>query len=110
MNLVPNPTISFSLDGVDYEIDLGAKNRDKFYERITPYVEAGRRVRGGRRTAGGGARVARSSAHAGSGTGSGLSRDETAAIRLWAQQNGRTVSTRGRLPADLVSAYRSAKH
>src|SRR5438132_855767 len=46
--LVPDPTITFSIDGVDYEIELGAKNRDKFYAMFNPYIQAARKVRGNR--------------------------------------------------------------
>ncbi len=34
---------------------------------------------------------------------------DTAAIRAWAQANGHPVGDRGRLPAELVSAYQSAQ-
>ncbi|MQY18941.1 histone-like nucleoid-structuring protein Lsr2 [Nocardia macrotermitis] len=90
--LVPTPTISFAIDGIEYEIDLGVKNRDELYAAFEPYVRAARKV-GGRR---------RSSAAA----PSGLSKVEIMKIRDWAQTEGREVSARGRLSKELVEAYR----
>ncbi|MFF0492672.1 histone-like nucleoid-structuring protein Lsr2 [Nocardia sp. NPDC003482] len=98
-DIVPNPTITFAVDGVEYEIELGAKNRDKFYAALDPYTKAARRI-GGRR---GGRK-----ATAGTGSASGLSKAESNKIREWAQSTGRKVSARGRLPKDLVEAYRDA--
>jgi hypothetical protein len=35
-------------------------------------------------------------------------RDEAAAIRAWARENGHEVSDRGRIPKTVVEAYRAA--
>ncbi|MEU7631799.1 histone-like nucleoid-structuring protein Lsr2 [Nocardia sp. NPDC049220] len=35
-------------------------------------------------------------------------RVQTGEIREWARNNGRTVSSRGRVPEDIVAAYRAA--
>ncbi len=35
-------------------------------------------------------------------------REETAAIRQWAQQNGHQVSDRGRIPKSVLEAYQAA--
>ena len=94
--LVPNPTITFAIDGIEYEIDLGAKNRDKFYAMFETYARAARKV---------GGRVRRPSTA--SGSSSGLSKVDIVKIRDWAQSEGHKVSTRGRLPKELVEAYRS---
>ena len=41
-------TVKFSLDGVQYEIDLSKKNAGKLRDLFAPYLEAGSRVgRGG---------------------------------------------------------------
>ncbi|WP_216893665.1 histone-like nucleoid-structuring protein Lsr2 [Nocardia alni] len=92
--IVPDPTITFAIDGVEYEIDLGAKNRDKFYAIFEPYVQAARKV---------GGRARRTSAAA--PKPSGLSKVEIVKIRDWAQEEGLKVSARGRLPKELVDAY-----
>ncbi|QIS18179.1 histone-like nucleoid-structuring protein Lsr2 [Nocardia terpenica] len=97
--IVPNPTISFAIDGVEYEIELGAKNRDKFYATFDPYTKVARRT--------GGRRSNRKSAGVSNGSG-GLSKAELSKIRDWAQENGRTAPARGRLPKELVEAYRQS--
>jgi hypothetical protein len=45
-------------------------------------------------------------AHASSGSDGGVS---TAAVRTWARENGYTVADRGRVPTDLITAYRNAQ-
>jgi hypothetical protein len=98
-------TISFSLDGVSYEIDLSEDNAAKLRDAFAVYVGSGRRV-GGRSTSG---RAARSSATSGSTTGARRGRSgEPAKIREWARANGREVSGRGRVSAELREAYEKA--
>ena len=41
-------TVSFALDGRPMEIDLSSANAAKLRKALEPYIEAGRRVRGGR--------------------------------------------------------------
>jgi hypothetical protein len=36
--------VSFSLDGIDYEIDLSAKHRRELEKVLEPYIAAGRRL------------------------------------------------------------------
>ena len=88
-------TLSFSLDGVSYEIDLSAKNTSKLRDALAPYVSAGRRV-GGR------------AARRGRGASNSRGSNETAEIRAWAKKKGMDVSERGRIPASIVEAYRKA--
>ena len=83
-------TVSFSLDGVSYEIDLNRDNADKFRQDVKRYTDAARRV--GRQS------PARSSA----------SRKDTSDIRAWARANGHDVNERGRIPAAVVAAYEAA--
>ena len=89
-------TVSFSLDGVSYEIDLSSKNAAKMRDAFAGYVGSARRV-GGRSRGG----RARSSARSGSGT-------DTAAIRAWAKEQGLKVSDRCRIPADVIAQYEAA--
>jgi hypothetical protein len=42
-------TVTFSLDGTSYEIDLTAKNRERASQALRPYIEAGRPIQGSRR-------------------------------------------------------------
>jgi nucleoid-associated protein Lsr2 len=87
-------TVTFSLDGVTYEIDLRSKNADKLRKVFAPYVEKARK--GPRRT--------------GRSAGRGRTahnRERAADIRGWAKQHGITINDRGRIPAEIVQAYES---
>ncbi|MFG2139142.1 Lsr2 family protein [Streptomyces sp. NPDC048650] len=88
-------TVTFSLDGKSYEIDLTVANADKLRESLADFVKAGRRT-GGRAAGRGKARAA-----------SGGSQD-TAKIRAWAKENGYNVNDRGRVPADIREAFEKA--
>jgi Lsr2 len=89
-------TVQFALDGVRYEIDLSAKNAEKLREGLQPWVNAGRRTGGYRRRRG-----------AGTG-GVSIDRKQSADIRDWARRSGYRVASRGRIPAELIDAYRAA--
>ncbi len=43
-------TVTFALDGVNYEIDLSAANADKLREALALYIGHGRKTSGRRRT------------------------------------------------------------
>lgn len=86
-------TVRFGLDGVDYEIDLSAKNAGALRDSLAKYVAEARRVGGrrrtGRKTAGGGS-------------------TDASTIREWAKANGWQVSDRGRVSAEIREAYAAA--
>ncbi len=90
-------TVEFGLDGITYEIDLTTKNAAKLRADLKKWIDSGRRV-GGRR---------RSRAAVAGGRGS-IDREQSAAIRDWARRNGHNVSTRGRIPADVIDAFHAA--
>jgi len=94
-------TVSFSLDGVGYEIDLNDENAAKLRDALAPWVGHARKTGG--RSSGGGARRPRAARTGGSGAG-----NETAEVRAWAKENGHTVSERGRIPGSVLDAYRAA--
>src|SRR5437763_16419763 len=100
-NLPADETVSFALDGVNYEIDLAEKNAKELRDAFSRYVQAARKVgRGGTRASGGG----RSRA-----TGGGrMDREQAGAIRDWARKNGHAVSDRGPIPSSVVEAYEAA--
>ena len=83
-------TISFSINGTSYEIDLSSSNSKAFHKALKPYVEAGRKTS---------ARSARRSSSPGPSP-----RD----IRAWAAANGVGVPVRGRIPAGVQDKYRAA--
>ena len=94
-------TVTFGLDGVQYEIDLSAGNADKFREVLAPYVGHARRSGGRRRSSGGGRANGASSSSARSGA-------SAADIRAWARENGWDVPDRGRVSAEVREAYDAA--
>src|ERR687898_13660 len=98
-NLSADETVSFSLDGTSYEIDLAEKNAKEMRDAFSRYVSAARKVGRGTRASGGG----RSRA-----TGGRMDREQAGAIRDWARKNGHAVSDRGRIPASVVEAYEAA--
>ena len=87
-------TITFGLDGVLYEIDLTAQNAHQLRDELGVYMEKGRKVRG------------RSGVRRQSKTTS--ARDETRRIRDWAEKNGYSPSSRGRISKSIVEAYQAA--
>jgi hypothetical protein len=84
-------TIHFGVDGIDYEIDLSEKNAKKFTAALQPYVSNGRRVGGRKRGAG---------RRAGSSAGV-----DPKVVRQWANEQGIEISSRGRIPGQIVDRY-----
>lgn len=97
-------TITFSLDGVSYEIDLNEKNAASLREALATWVGHARKVSGRGPSAG---RGTRSRARSGGTTGGGAG-DDTAAVRAWARENGHQVNDRGRVSGTVLEAYRAA--
>ena len=91
-------TVSFALDGVDYEIDLSEKHAGELRNALSLYIGHGRRTGGRRRKAPAGG----TTAAAASG---GPSASE---IRTWARENGWEVPERGRVAAEVREAYAAA--
>ncbi len=96
-------TVEFSLDGTNYTIDLSDANAGKLRKALDPFIAAGTRV--GRGSAG---RSAARPAAAASGGRAVGDRDQNRAIREWAVENGHQVSERGRIPQNVIDAYRAA--
>ena len=94
---VDRPTVRFGIDGAEYEIDLGSRNQAALREILAEYVQAGRRT-------GGSVRKGRRPVVAAPTSTS--SRAENAAIREWAEASGIDVSSRGRLPKEVIERYR----
>jgi hypothetical protein len=88
-------SVTFTLDGRSFEIDLSEKNAEQLRQLLAPYISAGRPVRASR---GSGRRP-------GGYEGDDL---EPATVRAWANANGYAVSTRGRVSRELREAYRAA--
>ena len=101
-------TVSFSLDGVSYEIDVSESNAAALRDALAPWVGHARRV-GGRSGGSGGGR-ARSGGSGGSGSGRsrGNSKHDLSDVRSWARDNGFQVSDRGRVSSEVIAAYEKA--
>ena len=85
-------TLLFGLDGVGYEIDLSDKNAAKLRDSMAKYVASARRTS---------PRARRSARRSSPGP-------TTAQVREWARANGYVVSDRGRISAEIRTAYEAA--
>ena len=92
-------TVTFSLDGQTYEIDLSSENASKLRDDFALYVGHGRK------TASGGS-ASRPSGNR-SRPSNGDKRD-LGPVREWARQNGYDVSERGRVKTSVIEAYDAA--
>ena len=101
-------TVTFSLDGVAYEIDLTAENAAQLRESFARWVGHARKVGSGSGSGSrGGGRQSRGAGTSRRSGGSSAGGDATA-IREWARENGYEVSERGRISADVRAAYEAA--
>jgi len=89
-------SVSFSLDGVSYEIDLSAANAEALRDAIAPWVGHARKISG------------RSGRGRGSGRGRPAAKADLGDVRSWARENGYQVSDRGRVSAEVMAAYEGA--
>jgi hypothetical protein len=88
-------TVAFALDGARYEIDLSAENAAKLRETLSVYIANGRRAPA--RSEGPPRRATRAD------------REQTAAIRAWARENGFEISDKGRIPTSVIDAYHASR-
>ena len=98
-------TVSFGLDGKTHEIDLSDDNAAKLRDSLAVFVGAARRSGGSATT--GSRRTQKMTASSGRRP-QPLDREQTAAIRAWARQNGHQVSDRGRISKTVVDAFQAA--
>jgi hypothetical protein len=101
---VATGTVSFALDGRAYEIDLSEDNAARLRESLASFVAAARKT-------GGSVAVGRRAPKMTTSSGrrpQPLDREQTAAIRAWARQNGHQVSERGRISKTVVDAFQAA--
>ncbi|HEX5121589.1 MAG TPA: Lsr2 family protein [Pseudonocardiaceae bacterium] len=94
-------TVEFGLDGVTYEIDLNDDHAGELRSALDEFITSARRT-GGRRSP----RIAATPATATPRANTpGRTREQTQAIRQWANKNGFEVSDRGRIPAAVIEAF-----
>ena len=94
-------TVTFGLDGANYEIDLSDTNAKALRDTLATYVASARKA--GRAA---GAKTARAGSIAKASPSA--DRAQNQAIRDWAKRNGLQVSERGRIPADIIEKYHAA--
>lgn len=87
-------TLTFGFQGKSYTIDLGQKNADEFRKVMHKYTSVATQE------------VSRLPRAASSSTKS--NKEELAAIRAWAKDNGHAVSERGRIAQSIQDAYHAA--
>jgi hypothetical protein len=98
-------TVSFGLDGKAYEIDLSDDNAAKLRDSLAVFVGAARKSGGSATT---GSRRGQKMTASSAPRPQSLDREQTAAIRAWARQNGHQVSDRGRISKTVVDAFQAA--
>ena len=98
-------TIAFSINGVDYEIDLNSKNANAFHHKLDYYIGHAIRVGGRKRKP---SPAVGPAAAANASTPARRDPEQTRAIRQWAFDKGHPISERGRIPADIEAAYNAA--
>ena len=87
--------VRFSLDGVAYVIDLSQANADALRGAFGRYTDAARRDQA----------VARGGSSGKSAAPRAGGRKDLEQVRAWANENGHTVSSRGRVPNAVLEAY-----
>lgn len=89
---VADETVSFGVDGIQYEIDVTSANAAALRRALDPYRENARRV-------GGRGPITPHRVPAGV---------DGRAVRAWAASNGIELSGRGRIPTAVVEQFRAA--
>jgi Lsr2 len=90
--------VAFAVRGVEYKIDLGAKNLAAFDKAFERFIKSARPVHQARAPRG--RAKARSNGAAAKG--------DVGAMRAWAAEAGYEVSSRGRIPGAIRQAYEAA--
>jgi hypothetical protein len=96
-------TVAFSLADDFYEIDLSDKNLKRLQIDFEPWISKARRPAGAAAPTRRRARSARTSKAAPK-----VAATQNADVRIWARENGLSVSSRGRIAADVLAAYTAA--
>jgi hypothetical protein len=97
-------TVTFALNGTEYEMDLTNKNAEALEKALGKYVEKARKV--------GKVSAARRGSQAGRGNLSVVrdaNKPDPKVVRAWATENGIEVPARGRIPNDVVEKFQAAQ-
>lgn len=88
--------VQFTWRGATYEIDLTPANAEELDEILAPYVTVGRRIS---RT---GVKITPKTNR--------NSPERIGEVRRWAANNGFTLGSRGRIPGEVIAAYKAVHH
>jgi Lsr2 len=88
-------TISFGLDGRDYEIDLSRTHAGELRKMASRYISVARR--------------ARTAVHQRPARRTQADRERARQIRAWAVENGLMTTERGRIPEHVTREYEASK-
>jgi hypothetical protein len=88
--------LTFALRGVEYEIDLNAKNAAALEKALEKFVVAGRKV------------SHRAPRSVGRRPSAATPKEDLVALREWAKANGYRVADRGRVSAEVRDAFHAA--
>lgn len=92
-------TVTYTVDGQDYEIDLSGANAKKFRDALEPYLAVSREVE--RQLV---SPPTRSTRRRGGGSG----RNDLTEVRTWAAAQGLKVNPRGRISKEVLDQYDAA--
>lgn len=85
--------VRFAMNGVEYEIDLNAKNKHTLESHVQQFIDRARKVTGKKSK----------------GAAAPRDRGEASKIRAWAKDNYDGINQRGRMSAEIVAAYHARK-
>ncbi len=93
-------TVMFGLDGDVYEIDLNAKNAAALRKALDRYRGAARLSSSGRGSSASNRRGRGAKAR-------GRGDADPKAVRVWATEHGLEISSRGRIPSEILEQYKA---
>lgn len=99
-------TVTFGLDGAQYEIDLAKKNASALRKAMGEFVSAARTIDSAN---GQSDKFPRRRRARGAGKSAGGAKSDVKTIREWAAANGISTSTRGRIAASVVEQYEQSR-
>ncbi len=93
-------TVMFGLDGENYEIDLSDKNAAALRKSLDRYLASAR--------SGGSARPSSASRRTRSKPVRARGDADPRMVRAWANEQGIEISTRGRIPTEVLERYKAS--
>lgn len=93
-------TVLFGLDGEIYEIDLNAKNAAALRKGLDRYRSAAR--------SGSSSRASSTASRRSRGKSRSRADADPKVVRAWAAANGHEISSRGRIPSEILEQYKAS--